>query len=212
LRLLAPRRLFVIGVPAGLGIKGEAMKTTVSQLWRSLVAASLIITSSTVLSAQEIAHPQDLPDSPGAILAQNAQPGHTSPVPPSQHGPTPVPPAENQPGQAVPVEPAQTPAQTQPVQTQPTQSAAPAGATQSAPQNVPQPQEPTKPVGTAVAPPPSAVGSAASNPAGAAIAPAKQSRVRVILISVGALVGAGVALGAVAALSSSSPSRPPGAR
>ncbi len=69
-----------------------------------------------------------------------------------------------------------------------------------------------EPVGTAAAESVEATGVAASNPAGAAIAPAKQRRTRAILIKVGALVGAGVAIGTVAALSSASPSRPPGAR
>jgi hypothetical protein len=73
----------------------------------------------------------------------------------------------------------------------------------------PQTQEP---VGTAAAESVESTGVAASNPAGAAIAPAKQRRTRAILIKVGALVGAGVAIGTVAALSAGSPSRPPGAR
>jgi len=68
-----------------------------------------------------------------------------------------------------------------------------------------------KPVGTAAARTATPAGVAASEPAGSAIAPAKQRRVRTILISVGAVLGAGAAVGAVAALSSASPSRPPGA-
>ncbi len=68
-----------------------------------------------------------------------------------------------------------------------------------------------EPVGTAAAEFIKTTGVAASEPAGAAIAPAKQRRVRSILIKVGAIVGAGVAVGTVVALSSSSPSRPPGA-
>jgi anti-anti-sigma factor len=67
-----------------------------------------------------------------------------------------------------------------------------------------------EPLGTAAAPSVKTTGVAASRPAGAAIAPAKQKRARSILIKVGAIVGAGVAVGAVVALSSSSPSRPPG--
>ncbi len=73
-------------------------------------------------------------------------------------------------------------------------------------------QQLQEPVGTAVAGSVEATGVAASNPAGAAIAPAKQRRTRSILLKVGALVGAGAAVGAVAALSAGSPSRPPGAR
>lgn len=67
-----------------------------------------------------------------------------------------------------------------------------------------------KPVGTAAADKPETTGVAASKPAGAAIAPARQRHVRSLLLKVGAIVGAGVAVGTVAALSSASPSRPPG--
>jgi hypothetical protein len=65
-----------------------------------------------------------------------------------------------------------------------------------------------KPVGTAAAPYEPTVGIAASRPAGAAIAPAKQRRVRTFLISLGVIAGAGIAVGSVAALSHGSPSRP----
>ena len=64
------------------------------------------------------------------------------------------------------------------------------------------------PLGTAAAPSVKTTGVAASRPAGAAIAPAKQKRARSILIKVGVIVGAGVAIGTVVALSSASPSRP----
>jgi hypothetical protein len=64
------------------------------------------------------------------------------------------------------------------------------------------------PVGTAAAPYVKALGVPGSKPAGAAIAPAKQRRTRSILIKVGILVGAAVAIGTVAAASSASPSRP----
>jgi hypothetical protein len=67
-----------------------------------------------------------------------------------------------------------------------------------------------RPVGTAAAETPPTTGFAASNPSGAAIAPAKQKRARTILIRVGAILGAGVAVGTVAALASASPSKPPG--
>ncbi len=68
------------------------------------------------------------------------------------------------------------------------------------------------PLGTAVAPSVKTTGVAASRPAGAAIAPAKQKRARSILIKVAAIAGAGAAVGIVVALSSASPSRPPGSR
>ena len=67
------------------------------------------------------------------------------------------------------------------------------------------------PVGTAVAESPNASGVAASQPAGVAIAPAKQRRVRTIVLRMGALVGAGVAVGSVVALTAGTSSKPPGA-
>lgn len=65
-----------------------------------------------------------------------------------------------------------------------------------------------KPLGTAAAPYEKPEGVAASRPAGAVIAPAKQRRVRAIFISIAAVAGAGIAIGTVAALSKASPSRP----
>jgi anti-sigma B factor antagonist len=76
----------------------------------------------------------------------------------------------------------------------------------------PSPAQQQEPLGTAAAPPLKTTGVAASRPAGAAIAPAKQRRARSILIKVGAIVGAGVAVGTVVALSKASPSRPPASR
>jgi anti-anti-sigma factor len=73
----------------------------------------------------------------------------------------------------------------------------------------PKPQnDAQEPVGTAAATFIKTTGVAASRPAGAAIAPAKQRRARSILIKVAAIAGAGVAVGAVVALASASPSRP----
>jgi hypothetical protein len=64
------------------------------------------------------------------------------------------------------------------------------------------------PVGTAAAPSETATGVAASRPAGAVIAPAKQRRVRTILISLGVVGASCVALGIVAGLSHASSSQP----
>ena len=69
-------------------------------------------------------------------------------------------------------------------------------------------QQNSNPVGTAAAPVAKPSGVAASRPAGAVIAPAKQRRRKAILIRVGIIVGAGVAVGTVAALSRSSSGRP----
>lgn len=65
-----------------------------------------------------------------------------------------------------------------------------------------------KPVGTAAAPSERTTGVAASRPAGAVIAPAKQRRARSFLIRISLVVGAAVAIGTVVALSRASPGRP----
>lgn len=80
-------------------------------------------------------------------------------------------------------------------------------------QQTPAHETPTeKPQGAAAAAIQPTTGSPASQPAGAALAPAKQKRSRSLLIKLGALAGAGIAVGTAFALSSASPSRPPGAR
>ena len=68
-----------------------------------------------------------------------------------------------------------------------------------------------RPVGTAAAEAPTVSGVTAAQPAGAAIAPAKQRRVRTIVLKAGAILGAGAAIGTVIALSAATPSKPPGA-
>jgi len=84
-----------------------------------------------------------------------------------------------------------------------------AGAKSPTAQTAPAQQNPGPvPVGTAVAPAEKPVGTAVSRPAGAAIAPAKQKRSRTLLIRVGLVVGAAVAVGTVVALSKASRSRP----
>ncbi len=66
----------------------------------------------------------------------------------------------------------------------------------------------SKPVGTAAAPYMKPTGTAASRPAGAAIAPGKQRRVHSFVIKFGLIAGAAVAGGVVVALSAGSRSRP----
>jgi hypothetical protein len=65
-----------------------------------------------------------------------------------------------------------------------------------------------QPVGTAAGPYTKPTGVAGSRPSGAAIAPAKQKRVKSILIRVGLIVGGAAAVGAVVGLSKGSSSRP----
>jgi FtsZ-interacting cell division protein ZipA len=74
-----------------------------------------------------------------------------------------------------------------------------------------QDEKPQRPVGTAAAEGPRVTGVTAAQPAGAAIAPAKQRRVRTVVLRVGAILGAGAAIGTVVALTAATPSKPPGA-
>jgi hypothetical protein len=74
-----------------------------------------------------------------------------------------------------------------------------------------QDQRPQRPVGTAAAEAPKTKGVTAAQPSGIAIAPAKQRRVRTIVLRVGAIIAAGAAVGTVIALTEATPSRPPGA-
>jgi hypothetical protein len=88
----------------------------------------------------------------------------------------------------------------------PAPSQTPSGSPQAAPPQ--QPAVPHEPVGIAAAPYEKVTGVPASRPAGAAIAPAKQKGARSILIKVGLIVAAGVAIGTVVALSTASSSKP----
>ena len=79
------------------------------------------------------------------------------------------------------------------------------------PQSAQQSQQqasPQQPVGTAAAPYERPTGVPGSRPAGAVIAPAKQKRVRSIVIRVGLLVAGGAAIGTVVGLSRASHSQP----
>jgi len=126
---------------------------------------------------------EDLPDSPGATLSpgQNQTPASSA-----------------QPSRAQPTN-AQQPA------TPPPTTPPPAGQAPSTPAPA------QRPLGTAAAETPVVSGVAASQPAGVAIAPAKQRRVRTLVLRMGAIVGAGVAVGTVVALTAATSSKPPGA-
>ncbi len=141
-------------------------------------------TSLTELAAEQ-AKVEGLPDSPGANLSNQKSEGA---------GFATLMVAQNQASQSQSTQP-QSP-QTSSSSTQPNQNSAP---------------DAQKPVGTAAAEAPHTTGVAASQPAGVAIAPAKQHRVRTIVIRVGAIVGAGVAVGTVIALTEGTSSKPPGA-
>jgi hypothetical protein len=102
-------------------------------------------------------------------------------------------------------------AQTETQPPSPAQGDQPAGSQPQSQSSQAPSSSPQRPVGTAAAETSNASGVAASQPAGVAIAPAKQRRVRTIVLRVGALVGAGVAVGTVVALTQATPSKPPGA-
>ena len=123
----------------------------------------------------------ELPDSPGAVLAQeqdsSQQQANSSPQQSTQ---------PQAPITEVPDNPSATP----PAQSQ---------------------QKPQRPVGTAAAEAPMVTGMTAAQPAGVAIAPARQRRVRTLVIKIGAIAGAAVALGTTMALTMGTPSKPPGA-
>jgi len=106
----------------------------------------------------------------------------------------PVPQATSQPQQQSQPAQQQTQPQSQPQQTQPPAQQ--------------QSQEPQKPVGTAAAPYEKPTGVPGSRPAGAAIAPAKQRRVRAIVISLGLVLAGAGAIGAIAGMSKASHSQP----
>jgi len=159
------------------------MKTRSLGWIRNGSAICLFAVCVTAAVAQTSAQPQSLPDSPGAVIGQNV--------------------IEERGFQ-----------QQTPSAISPSQQSQPQSQSQSSPQSSStgsQASPTQKPVGTAAAEAPATTGVAASNPAGAAIAPAKQKRARQLLIRVGAILGAGVAVGTVAALASASPSKPAGA-
>jgi hypothetical protein len=73
-------------------------------------------------------------------------------------------------------------------------------------------QQAPAPSGSAGAKAATVKGAPVAQPTGAAIAPARQRGHHSLLVKVGLLAGAGIAVGAAVALAERSPSRPPGAR
>ena len=149
---------------------------------------------------------EQFPDSPGTV-----QSASNRPLAGMSNSPQAVSSADSEAAQPQQSDPANAPARQDPPLPAPSASSPTStSATQSQPQEQPREQTPHEPLGTAAAESVQTTGVAASRPAGAALAPAKQRRVRSILIKVGALVGAGVAIGTTMALSQGSPSKPPG--
>jgi hypothetical protein len=139
-----------------------------------------------------------LPDSPGAVQSRASLPQAVAAGKQVFQVTSQQPAPENAPVEQEPASPASTEAAADRVNAQSSEA-------RQSPQWTPH-----EPLGTAAAESVQTTGVAASRPAGAAVAPAKQRRVRTILIRVGALVGVGVAVGTTMALSQGSPSKPPG--
>lgn len=131
-----------------------------------------------------------------------AQLGHAAPLPLQQQQqttsvtrPTPTPDSSSQ-------------AATQIAELPQAPGPAPALQDQQPGQSDQQPASAQNPLGTAAGPTTQPTGVAGTRPAGAAIAPARQRRVRAFFIKTSIIVAAAAAAGAVIALSHASPSRP----
>lgn len=163
-------------------------------LARAIVGPLVLIVSFTTAPLAFAQQAGDAPQ-PQSAPAQNsqAQPA-TQDQQPAQTAPQDQAPANHQPPVELPESPGRSntnaPANNAPTAQQP-------------------PQQKQEPNGTAVAPQIETSGGAASKPAGVAIAPPKQRRVRSLLIKLGVLAGAGIAIGTVAGLSAASPSHVP---
>jgi len=170
----------------------------VDRLTARMIGGSLVLSLLVSSCAMALPAPQ---------AENNTQANQQEPSPQTAPSPPAIPPNAEQ----LPDSPGA--GQTQaPASSEPSENRASTGA--QAPSSIQQspPNAKSKPVGTAAAEVSSTTGFAAARPSGSALAPAKQKRVRTILISVGAVAGAAVALGIVMGLSRGTPSRPPGSQ
>lgn len=161
------------------------------------VAASLVLLVAAQMSEAAVLPVQEPQAAPQTQAAQQTQPAQQ----PQPDTASPAAPAAGAAG----TDATQQPAAAQATQPAPGDTATPGLSSRSQEQ---QPQDGQAPVGTAVAPYARPTGVAGSRPAGAAIAPAKQRRVKAIVIRVSLIVAAAAATGAVIGLSKSSSSTP----
>ncbi len=151
----------------------------------------------------------ELAQAMGAPQTQNQQSSGQTQNPPAQ------PPANgqtspaNNPDTAMP-NPAQPPLK--PVETLPQAPSAQQQQNAGQASSATQQQLQQAPAGAAAAQTGPTAGGAASKPAGNAIAPAKQHQTRALLLKIGAIGGAAIAIGTVVGLSRATGSKPPGAR
>ena len=177
--------LLVLSFP--LSILAQSGQQAATSAHTSSIAVAGAANQPSSAAATEETASAELPDSPGAVQSQ----------------------AENSPQQ-----------QTNPSSTaEPRQQSDMGSSITLAPQSpepaAPAPDSPAikqqRPVGTAAAETPMVSGTTAAQPAGFAVAPARQHRTRTLVIKVGAIAGAAVALGTTMALTMATPSKPPGA-
>ncbi|HLJ28625.1 MAG TPA: hypothetical protein VKY85_18095 [Candidatus Angelobacter sp.] len=185
------------------------IQQTVTKILSSILAAVLCLT----------------PEMMSAAAPQNSQPPAQGQQQNDQQNVAPAAPSNSQSGPQVgqtrgtTVDPSQGPLQ--PVTTYPDAPTPQQDEKQNASQPAPvttttepaaQTQKPvTEPVGAAAAEKVPTAGGAASKPAGAAIAPAKQHQTRSLFLKIGAIAAGGLAAGSVYALSHGTSSKPPGA-
>jgi hypothetical protein len=169
-------------------VRGGATSKDLGVLKAPLVVAlcAMLLVQPTVGMAQE-------PSQVAAKALGNTEISSSQPFEELPSAPVPQAPAQPQ---------SQPPQQSQPTQSEPQQQPAAQG------QQSQQPSAPQQPVGTAAAPYEKPTGVPGSRPAGAAIAPAKQRRVRAIVISLAVVLAGAGAIGAVAGMSKASHSQP----
>jgi hypothetical protein len=154
----------------------------------AVTKALILAVGFALCGAPELLHAWQQPQSEPAPVINGTT------VNPSQGPLAPVPAPETQPAPSQQNQPASTPAPSTQLSQRPSQ---PSTIT-------------TEPLGTATAEGVPTNGGGASRPAGTAIAGAKQHQMRSLLLKLGAVAAAGVAIGAVAGLSKGTPSTAPG--
>lgn len=166
-----------------------------------LALCGMLLAQSAIATAQEPAQAAKATSSPATEISR-LQPVEELPS-------APVPQAQAQPQQSQPNQQSNPQPNEQPNQQQ-GQPASPQAQQQPQSQPAQQPGTPQEqqPVGTAAAPYEKPTGVPGSRPAGAAIAPAKQRRVRAIVISLAVILAGAGAIGAVAGMSKASHSQP----
>jgi len=177
--------LFVLSFPLSL-LAQSGQQAVADAQTSSIVAADAANQPPSAAATEETAS-AELPDSPGAVRSQAENPPQQQINSPS----TAQPPQQSETGSSITLAP---------------RSQEPAAPAPGSPEIKQQ-----RPVGTAAAETPMVSGTTAAQPAGFAVAPAKQHRTRTLVIKVGAIAGVAVALGTTLALTMATPSKPPGA-